>query len=94
MHTPVDVDVFGTSNFVAPLLRAGIHARVEIGVIEHNRVRIEHMAQGRAATIGQDGTEELSVAVERLHLILRGGTIAKEFSARGHLRSYTCKCNR
>lgn len=66
------MDVFGASDFVAPLLRTGVHAGVEIRVIEHNRVSVKHVAHGRAATIGQDGAEKLSVTVERLHLILRG----------------------
>lgn len=69
-HTPVDMDVFGASDFVAPLLRTGVHGGVEIRVVEHDRVRVKHVAHGRAATIGQDGTEELPVAVERLYLIL------------------------
>lgn len=78
MHAPVYVDVFGASDFVAPLLRTGVHAGVEIRVVEHDRVRVEHVADCRAATIGQDGTEEPSVAVERLDLILRGRGKSKE----------------
>lgn len=88
------MDVFGSSDFVAPLLRTGIHAGVEIRVVEHNRVCVKHVAHSRAATIGQDGTEELSVAVECLYLILMEQGKSRDVRVKAHLNSYTCKCNR
>lgn len=82
------MDVFGASDSVTPLLRAGVHAGVEIRVVEHDRVRVEHVAHGRAATVGQDGTEEPPVAVKRLHLILkRGGARVEKVIATGYTSS-------
>lgn len=77
MHgTPVDVDIFGTADPVAPLLRARVHAGVKIRVEEDDGVGVEHLTHGRAAAIGQNGAEESSVAVKRPHLLLNtGGTL-------------------
>lgn len=79
------MDVFGSSNPVAPLLRASIHAGVKISVIEHDGIRIEHMTHSGATAIGQDGAEELPVTVKPLYLILRGQELREKMKAK-----FTC----
>lgn len=67
------MDVLGSSDLVAPLLGAGVHAGVEVCVVEYNGVCVEHGPHGRAAAVGQDAAEHLSVPVEGLHMLLMGG---------------------
>lgn len=66
------MNILGASDLVAPLLCLGVHAGVEVGVVEDDGVCVEHGPHGRAAAVGQDAAEHLPVPVEPLHTLLMG----------------------
>lgn len=70
--SPVYVYIFGTSYFVTPLLSAGVHAGIEVCVVENNGVCIKHSSDSRAAAVGQNAAEHLFVPVKLLHTLLQG----------------------
>lgn len=63
--------ILGTSYFVTPLLGAGVHAGIEVCVVEDDGVCIKHSPNRRAAAVGQDGAEHLPVPVKLLHILLK-----------------------
>lgn len=71
--------ILGTSYFVTPLLGAGIHAGIKVCVVEDDGVCIKHSSNCRAAAIGQDAAEHLSVPVKLLHILLQGHTVLCRF---------------
>lgn len=70
--SPVYVYILGASYLVTPLLGAGVHAGIEVGVVEDDGVRIKQSPNCRAAAVGQDAAEHLPVPVELLHCLLQG----------------------
>ena len=64
--------VLGTAYFVTPLLGVGVHAGIEVCVVEDDGVCIKHSPNCRAAAVGQDAAEHLPVPVELLHILLQG----------------------
>lgn len=64
--------ILGTPYFVTPLLGAGVHAGIQVGVVEDDGVCIKHSSNCRAAAVGQDAAEHLPVSVELLHVLLQG----------------------
>lgn len=70
--SPVYVYILGTSYFVTPLLSAGVHAGIEVCVVENNGVCIKHSSDSRAAAVGQNAAEHLFVPVKLLHTFLQG----------------------
>lgn len=71
MVSPVYVDVLGASYLVTPLLGAGVHAGVEVRVVEDDGVGVKHRPDCRAAAVGEDAAEHLPVPVELLHVLLQ-----------------------
>ncbi len=69
--SPVYVDVLGTSYLVTPLLGAGVHAGIEVCVVEDDGIGIEHSPDCRAAAVCQDTAEQLPVSVKPLHALLQ-----------------------
>lgn len=64
--------ILGTSYFVTPLLGAGIHAGIEVCVVENYGVCIKQSSNSRAAAVGQNAAEHLLVPVKLLHTLLQG----------------------
>lgn len=64
--------ILGTSYFVTPLLGAGVHAGIEVCVVEDDGVCIKQRPNCRAAAVGQDAAEHLPVPVKFLHILLQG----------------------
>lgn len=62
--------ILGTAYFVTPLLGAGIHAGIEVCVVEDDGVCIKHSPNCRAAAVGQDAAEHLPVPVKPFDVLL------------------------
>lgn len=69
--SPVYVYILRTPYFVTPLLGAGVHAGIEVCVVENDGVCVKHSSNCRAAAVGQDAAEHLPVPVELLHIFLQ-----------------------
>lgn len=52
MMSPVYVDILGAAYFVTPFLGAGVHAGIEVCVVEDDGVRVANVSNGRAAAVG------------------------------------------
>ena len=72
--------VLGAADLVAPLLGAGVHAGVQVGVVEDDGVGVEHGPHGGAAAVGEDAAEHLAVPVEALQALLKRDNVEEEES--------------
>lgn len=64
------MDIFTSPDPVTPFLSLCVHHRVQIIVIEHNRVRLNKIDASGTTVRGKDGTEDALVSVENLHQLL------------------------